>query len=98
MASLISSDRPSSLGQVPEDVCRVLRAPLSRRTVVQAEERLHVIAEPAFVADLQNVGTAHVGQYIAPMVVVLNEIALRKTHTKSLSSLCVASLHSNRRN
>src|SRR5208282_581361 len=42
-------------------------------------ERLDVIAVPAFVAHLQYVRATHMRQNIAPVVVVLNEIALRET-------------------
>src|SRR5580704_10447435 len=41
-------------------------------------ERFHVIAEPTFIAYLQDVSAAYVSQYVAPVVVVLNEIALSK--------------------
>ena len=40
---------------------------------------LQIVAEPTLVPDLQYVRTADVGEHIAPVIVVLNKSALRKT-------------------
>ena len=39
---------------------------------------LDIVAKPSFVAELQDVSATHVGQNVAPVIVVLDEIALRK--------------------
>src|SRR5437899_2161620 len=61
-------------------------------------EGLDIISVPTFVTKLQGVSTADVGQHIAPVVVVLNEIPLCETHTKRLSSFGVDTLDRDRRN
>ncbi len=42
-------------------------------------ERFHIVAKPAFVAELQDMGAANMGENIAPVVIVLDEISLSKT-------------------
>ena len=42
----------------------------------RALERLDVVSEPAFVTNLQDVSPANMAKNIAPVIVVLNEIAL----------------------
>src|SRR5882724_8121979 len=41
-------------------------------------ERLHVVAKPTFIARFQDVSAAYMRQHVAPVVVVLYEVALRK--------------------
>src|SRR5208283_997714 len=62
-----------------------------RQQVVEAEgwmgpwpfERLDVVAVPAFVADFYDVSALHVGQNVAPVIVVLDEITLSEADTVS---------------
>ena len=42
-------------------------------------EGLDVVAVPTFIADLNDVSAVDVRQYIAPVIVVLDEIALSET-------------------
>ena len=44
----------------------------------RALERLHIVSKPAFVAYLQHVSATHMGQNIAPVIVMLDKIALGK--------------------
>ena len=41
-------------------------------------EGLDIVAKPSFVSEFQDVCTANVGQYVPPVIVVLDEIALGK--------------------
>src|SRR5262249_43910468 len=46
----------------------------------------HVIAVPAFVTEFQRVCPLHVREHVTPVVVVLDEIALREVHAVGHSS------------
>src|ERR1700727_60650 len=56
-------------------------------------ERFYVVAIPALVTELQSVRTLHMGQYIAPVIVMLNEIALREADAECLPCVCVDAVH-----
>src|SRR5690348_13736527 len=68
-----------------------------RQQVVEGElrlrpwplERLDVVAVPALVSELQRVGATHMRQHIAPVVVVLDEVTLRKADAVSLTAVGV---------
>src|SRR5579871_6386015 len=61
-------------------------------------ERLHVISIPPFIPELEGVGATHMCEYVAPVVVVLDEIALGKTDAVRLAAVRVDSVHGNRWN
>ena len=56
-------------------------------------EWLDVIAVPAFVSELQRVRAAHMREHVAPVIVVLDEIALREAHAVGLAAIGVDSVH-----
>ena len=43
-------------------------------------ERLNVIAKPAFIPDFYHMRAMHMRQYVAPVIIVLDEIALGEAH------------------
>jgi len=59
-------------------------------------ERFDVVTIPAFVAEFESVRAFYMREHIAPVVVMLNEVALRESHTVSHSSIRVDSVHRDR--
>src|SRR3954471_4036911 len=62
----------------------------------RALEGFDVVSIPAFIAELQSMGSSDVGEDIAPVVVVLDEITLRKANTIGLPSIRIDSIHRDR--
>jgi len=56
-------------------------------------ERFNVLSYPTFDAELQRVRALYVGENIAPVIVLLNKITLRKTGSESLAVLGVNASH-----
>src|SRR5579863_8787384 len=50
-------------------------------------EGLNVVSIPSFIPELQRVCAPHMGKHVAPVIVVLNEVALSETDTVCLAAI-----------
>src|SRR5579864_3109018 len=84
--------------RVVHDAVFVCRSILRQgQQIVEREFRLRprtlegfdVIPVPAFITELQSVRASYMREDIAPVIVVLNEVALREADTVGLSGICV---------
>ena len=60
-------------------------------------ERFDVVTVPAFVAEFESVRAFYMREHIAPVIVMLNKIALGKADAVSLSAVSVDSVYRDRR-
>ena len=62
----------------------------------RALEGFDVVAVPPFIAELQSMGASNMGEDIAPVIVMLDEITLGETNAIGHAAISIDSVHRNR--